>query len=81
MRKPYWAILLDLWENKTWIDGEDYWRATKGSPKLTSRISDMRKKGVDIVGRPVSGKNGNQPHNVYGLVTDLEEARRIMKGI
>lgn len=80
MNKPYWKIMLDLWKDKLWIDGVDYFRATHGSQKFTSRISDMRKKGIEITSRKVNGKDENQPHNVYALVTDREEAKKIMKG-
>lgn len=71
-KKTYWEILLDLWEDKDWIGNEDFRRATKGSPKLTSRISDMRKKGIEIAGV----RRGT--HKVYALLTDPEEVRRIM---
>ena len=70
--KRYWEILLDLWSKKTWIENEDYRRATKGSPKFTSRISDMRKKGVEIV----SAKRGK--YNVYALLTDPDDVRTLM---
>jgi hypothetical protein len=73
MRKTYWEILLDLWSQKDWIDNEDFRKATHGSPKLTSRISDMRRKGVEII----SARRGT--HFVYALMTDADDARAIMK--
>lgn len=72
MKKTYWEILLDLWEEKDWISNEDFRRATHGSPKLTSRISDMRKKGVEII----SARRGK--YYVYALLTDPEDVREIM---
>lgn len=74
MKKPYWKILLELWETRTWISNEDFRRATHGSPKLTSRISDMRAKGVEIV----SARRGN--YFVYALLTPPEEVEKIMRG-
>ena len=72
-KRTYWQILLDLWKKKQWISNEDFRAATKGSPKLTSRISDMRKRGVEIVGV----KSGS--HNVYALITPPEEVEKLMK--
>ena len=71
--KPHWQILLELWDKKTWIENEDFRKATHGSPKLTSRISDMRKKGVEII----SAKRGS--YNVYALGMDREDVVKIMK--
>lgn len=70
--KTYWEHLLELWEIKPWISNEDFRKKTHGSPKLTSRISDMRKKGVTIV----SARRGRC--YVYALLTDPEDVRRIM---
>lgn len=71
--KTYWEIMLDLWKDKQWIENEDFRKKTHGSPKFTSRISDMRKKGIEIV----SAKRGK--YNVYALLTDPEDVREIMK--
>ena len=73
MKKLYWETLLDLWAKKTWLENEDFRKATHGSPKFTSRISDMRKKGVDII----SAKRGK--YNVYALVTPAEDVVEIMR--
>ena len=71
--KLYWEHMLDLWARKEWIDGVDFFHKTDGSQKFTSRISDMRDKGVEIVHR----KQGN--HNEYKLVTPREQVVKLMK--
>lgn len=72
--KTYWEHLLELWEAKPWISNEDFRKKTGGSPKLTSRISDMRKKGVTIA----SARRGK--YFVYALLTAPEDVRMIMAG-
>lgn len=72
-KKTYWEICLDLWDVKTWISNEDYYGKTH-SPKFTSRISDMRKKGVEIIGV----RSGS--HFVYALITPKEDVIEIMTG-
>ena len=75
MRKEtYWETMLRLWIHREWISGKDYFYATDGSQKFTSRISDMRAKGVEIV----SEKRGK--YNVYALITPPDEVRRLMSG-
>lgn len=74
MNKPktYWEIMLELWERKPWISNEDFRKATHGSPKFTSRISDMRKRGVEII----SARRGK--YFVYALMTPTEEVAKLM---
>lgn len=68
MRKTYWQILIDLWADKEWVSNLDYQRATKGSPKFTSRISDMRKRGILILDRWVDNAEEGR-HKEYKLAT------------
>lgn len=72
-KDDYEKTLLKLWLKKEWIDGTDFYQATGGSQKFTSRISDMRKKGYIIEDRWVHNKNGGK-HKVYKLVKMPEEA-------
>ncbi len=69
MRKSYKKTMLDLWETKTWISNIDFQRATHGSPKFTSRISDMRKQGYNIIDRWVDNKEEGR-HKEYALVEE-----------
>lgn len=72
--RPYWKIMLMLWETHEWIENEDFRLFTHGSPKFTSRISDMRKKGIEIVSRKSSSSNNFE----YKLITPRSEVIRIM---
>lgn len=70
----YWRIMLKLWEKKEWIENEDYRLFTHGSPKFTSRISDMRKRGVEIISRRSAFSNNFE----YKLITPPEEVVKLM---
>ena len=67
--KDYKQILLELWDKKTWISNADFAAATDGSPKFTSRISDMRRLGYNIVDQWVENVNGGR-HKEYALVRE-----------
>lgn len=70
-KDDYEKIMLKLWAKKKWISNIDFALATNGSPKFTSRISDMRKKGYVIIDRWVKSENGVK-HKEYALV-DIPE--------
>ena len=63
-KKSYEQIINELFDKKTWISNADFAAATGGSPKFTSRISDMRRKGVEIVDRWVNNKTEGR-HKEY----------------
>ena len=77
MRKTYWQNALELWKEKEWISNEDFRKKTHGSPKWTSRVSDMRNKGVKIIDRYVYTITEGR-HKEYKLATPPEEVKRIM---
>lgn len=58
-------IILTLLHNKKWISNADFAAAT-GSPKFTSRVSDLRKKGYPIIDQWVENKNQGR-HKEYAL--------------
>ena len=68
-RRDYKDIMLDLWKEKEWISNADYAAATGGSPKFTSRISDMRRRGYKIIDKWVDNK-GTGRHKVYALIRE-----------
>ena len=67
--QDYKTIILNLWKIKKWISNADFAAATGGSPKFTSRISDMRKKGYKIIDQWVDNK-GEGRHKEYALVEE-----------
>lgn len=71
-KEKYWETMLRLWSHHEWISGKDYFYATNGSQKFTSRVSDMRAKGVEIV----SAKRGR--YFVYALITPRADVVKIM---
>lgn len=60
-------IIFGLWKRKTWINNMDFAVATGGSPKFTSRISDLRKKGVPIIKQMVRNEVTGKYHAEYAL--------------
>ena len=66
-KDDYEKTMLKLWAKKQWISNSDFATATKGSPKFTSRISDMRKKGYVIEDRWVDNKEQGR-HKEYALI-------------
>ena len=68
--KDYKQIILELWEKKKWISNADFAAATHGSPKFTSRISDMRRKhGYNIIDQWVDNA-GEGKHKEYALAEE-----------
>lgn len=65
----YQKIILTLWTQKKWISNADFAAATGGSPKFTSRISDMRRKGFNIVDQWVDNA-GEGRHKEYALIEE-----------
>lgn len=65
-KDDYEKTMLKLWAKKEWISNTDFAVATGGSPKFTSRISDMRKKGYVILDRWVDNKESGR-HKEYKL--------------
>lgn len=60
-------IIRKLWKRKKWIDNMDFMQATGGSPKFTTRISELRRDGVPIVKKMVKNKNTGKVHAKYAL--------------
>lgn len=60
-------IIFKLWKTKKWISNADFAKATDGSPKFTSRISDLRRKGVPIIKQMVKNENTGKIHAEYAL--------------
>lgn len=60
-------IIFSLWKKKKWISNADFAEATDGSPKFTSRISDLRRKGVPIIKQMVKNENTGKIHAEYAL--------------
>lgn len=60
-------IIFSLWRKKKWISNADFAEATDGSPKFTSRISDLRRKGVPIIKQMVKNENTGKIHAEYAL--------------
>lgn len=67
--KDYKDIMLELWHEKTWISNADFASRTGGSPKFTSRISDMRRQGYPIIDRWVENKEDGR-HKEYALIEE-----------
>ncbi len=67
-KDDYEKTMLKLWVDKKWISNIDFAIATHGSPKFTSRISDMRKKGYEIEDRWVKTQDGTK-HKEYALIS------------
>lgn len=62
----YRDVIFQLWGKKKWISNEDFYRKTR-SPKFTSRISDLRRKGVPIEKRMVKNNMTGKFHAEYAL--------------
>lgn len=60
-------IIRKLWKRKTWISNMDFMIATDGSPKFTTRISELRKRGIPINKRTVKNDNTGRIHAEYAL--------------
>ena len=73
----YWRTLIGLWTISEWISSDDFVRATR-SPKFTSRISDLRKKGIVIEDRWVINKTTGKRHKEYKLITPMVKLIEIM---
>lgn len=78
MRKVYWEIITDISKEKEWFSNWDYSIKTHGSPKFTSRVSDMKKKGVEFADRWVDNKEIGR-HKEYKLLTSEEDVKKLMK--
>lgn len=59
-------IIFDLWKEKKWISNDDFYNRTH-SPKFTSRISDLRNKGVPIIKQMIVNPNTGKRHAEYAL--------------
>ena len=68
-KKDYKQVMLELWGKKKWISNADFAAATGGSPKFTSRISDMRRRGYNIVDQWVDNKETGR-HKEYALIEE-----------
>ena len=68
-----YEIIRKLWRRKKWIDNVDYFTATGGSPKLATRISELKKRGLPIITKMVKNKNTGKPHAKYALQDDLKK--------
>ncbi len=73
----YWRTLIGLWTISEWISSDDFVRATR-SPKFTSRISDLRKKGIVIEDRWVVNQTTGKRHKEYKLITPMVKLIEIM---
>ena len=62
-----YEIIRKLWKRKKWISNKDFMEATDGSPKFTTRISELRKAGVPIIKRIVKNENTGRIHAEYAL--------------
>lgn len=60
-------IIRKLWRRKKWIDNMDFIQATGGSPKFTTRISELRRDGVPIIKKMVKNRTTGKVHAKYAL--------------
>lgn len=67
--KNYKEIMFDLWKEKKWISNADFAAKTGGSPKFTSRISDMRRQGYNIIDQWVDNKSEGR-HKEYAHIKE-----------
>ena len=63
-------IIFKLFFEHGWISNIDYFKATNGSPKLATRISEMSRDGVPIKKQMVVSETGKR-HMEYAL--NIEE--------
>ena len=63
-------IIFDLWKRKKWISNADFAAATHGSPKFTTRISEIRRSGVPIMKQMVVNENTGKRHAEYALAEE-----------
>lgn len=59
--------IMNLWKHKKWISNADFAAATGGSPKFTTRVSEMRRRGVPIMKQMVVNENTGKRHAEYAL--------------
>lgn len=64
-----YETIMKLWQRKKWISNEDFYKETH-SPKFTSRISDMRRRGVPIIKQMVKNETTGKMHAEYALAND-----------
>ena len=77
-KEKYWESIIVISAGDKWIDNEDFRIRTHGSPKFTSRVSDMKKKGVEFEDRWVCNTEDGRPHKQYRLITEPKRVRILM---